>query len=111
VREGPLLRRRVCSCGTTGGHIHFTLWSLPSTASAARVDSADTRGRARSGNWNGVSYERLSGQVGAYYGDPVDGKVLGGWRFTEGADRYSGTATRMRDALVTKLPGRFRHEG
>jgi hypothetical protein len=35
------------------------------------------RPRARSGNWNGVSYERLSGQVGAVYGDPVDGKVLG----------------------------------
>jgi LasA protease len=91
-----------CDGSTTGAHIHFTLWSLPSTASAAR---------ARSGNWNGVSYERLSGQVGAVYGDPVDGKVLGGWRFTEGADQYSGTATRMRGALVSKLPGRFRHEG
>jgi LasA protease len=41
------------------------------------------RPRARSGNWNGVPYERLSGQVGVVHGDPVDGKVLGGWRFTE----------------------------
>ena len=41
------------------------------------------RPRARSGNWNGVPYERLAGQVGAVHGDPVDGKVLGAWRFTK----------------------------
>jgi LasA protease len=109
---GSIGNALACGGSTTGAHIHFTRWSLPSTASAARVDSAGhLRPRARSGSWNGVSYEQLSGQVAAVYGSPVDGEVLGGWRFTEGADQYSGTATRMRATLVTKLPGRFRYEG
>ena len=40
--------------------------------------------------------------------DPVDGKTLGGWRFTAGAEQYTGTATHVSDDAVTQLPGRFR---
>ncbi|MGW5719256.1 M23 family metallopeptidase [Amycolatopsis sp. NPDC003865] len=40
--------------------------------------------------------------------EPVDGKTLGGWRFTAGAGQYAGTATHLADNTVTQLPGHFR---
>ncbi|MFJ7215565.1 M23 family metallopeptidase [Amycolatopsis sp. NPDC098790] len=40
--------------------------------------------------------------------EPVDGKTIGGWRFTAGAEQYAGTATHLADNAVTQLPGRFR---
>ncbi|MEV4147849.1 M23 family metallopeptidase [Amycolatopsis sp. NPDC049691] len=40
--------------------------------------------------------------------EPVDGKSIGGWRFTAGAGQYTGTATHLADNAVTQLPGRFR---
>ena len=40
--------------------------------------------------------------------EPVDGKSIGGWRFTAGAGQYAGTATHLADNAVTQLPGRFR---
>jgi LasA protease len=95
-----------CGGSTTGAHVHFTLWTLPAVTTSARGDSA-----IASGNWSGVSYAQVSGQLAEAFGESVDGKTIGGWLFTEGVQQYSGTATRVRDGHVTKLPGRFRYEG
>lgn len=40
--------------------------------------------------------------------EPVDGKTIGGWRFTAGTEQYTGTATHLADNAVTQLPGHFR---
>lgn len=45
---------------------------------------------------------------GSPVAEPVDGKTIGGWRFTAGAEQYTGTATHLADNAVTQLPGRFR---
>jgi LasA protease len=95
-----------CGGSTTGAHVHFTLWILPAATASARGDSP----RA-SGNWSGVSYAQLSSSFADAFGESVSGKTIGGWLFTEGTEQYKGTATRVRDGRVTKLPGRFRYEG
>ncbi|SDX99528.1 LasA protease [Amycolatopsis xylanica] len=91
-----------CGGSSTGAHVHFTLWALQESASKLRAD------RVAAGNWSGMSYEQVSAEVAEAYGEPVDGKSFGGYRFTEGAEQYGGTATRLRDNAVTQLPGRFR---
>jgi LasA protease len=82
-----------CGGSSTGAHVHFTLWTLPDAAAA---------------NWNGLGYGDVSTAVAAAHGEPIDGKALGGWLFTAGADQYAGTATHLADHAVTQLPGHFR---
>ncbi|WP_410640238.1 M23 family metallopeptidase [Amycolatopsis sp. lyj-346] len=82
-----------CGGSSTGAHVHFTLWTLPD---------------ATAGNWDGVSFARISTTIAAASGEPVDGKTFGGWRFTAAAEQYSGTATHLADGAVVRLPGRFR---
>ncbi|WP_040406288.1 M23 family metallopeptidase [Amycolatopsis nigrescens] len=93
-----------CGGSSTGAHVHFTLFKLSGTTAR----SADP---VAAGNWDGLSYRQISGEVAAAVGEPVDGKVFGGWLFNEGSGQYSGTATRVRDESVVKLPGRFKYEG
>lgn len=82
-----------CGGTSTGAHVHFTLWTLPDAPAA---------------DWNGRSFAEVSSTLAAAHGEPVDGKTLGGWRFTAGAEQYTGTATHVSDGAVTQLPGRFR---
>ncbi|MFJ1765606.1 M23 family metallopeptidase [Amycolatopsis sp. NPDC088138] len=82
-----------CGGSSTGAHVHFTLWTLPDETAA---------------NWSGLAYSQLSTTVAAAHGEPIDGKTLGGWLFTAGADQYTGTATHLADRMVTQLPGHFR---
>jgi LasA protease len=82
-----------CGGSSTGAHVHFTLWTLPDAPAA---------------NWDGKSFAEISTTVAAASGEPVDGKTIGGWRFTAGAEQYTGTATHLADNAVTRLPGRFR---
>ncbi|WP_290058529.1 M23 family metallopeptidase [Amycolatopsis solani] len=82
-----------CGGSSTGAHVHFTLWTLPDAPAA---------------NWDGVAFGAVSTTLATAYGEPVDGKSLGGWRFTAGAEQYQGTATHLADDAVTQLPGRFR---
>lgn len=82
-----------CGGSSTGAHVHFTLWTLPD---------------ATAGDWDGMAIGRVSTTVAAALGEPVDGKTLGGWRFTAGAEQYTGTATHVTDNAVTQLPGHFR---
>ena len=82
-----------CGGSSTGAHVHFTLWTLPDAPAA---------------NWDGKSFAEVSTTVAAASGEPVDGKTIGGWRFTAGAEQYTGTATHLADNAVTQLPGRFR---
>lgn len=91
-----------CGGSSTGAHVHFTIWSLRDGASKARSDTA------AAGNWSGMSYAQVSGEVAEAFGEPIDGKTIGGYKFTAGAEQYSGTATRLRDGEIEKLPGRFR---
>lgn len=79
-----------CGGSSTGTHVHFTLWTLPD---------------AQAANWDGKSFAEVSAVAGA---EPVDGKTIGGWRFTAGVEQYTGTATHLADNAVTQLPGRFR---
>lgn len=79
-----------CGGSSTGAHVHFTLWTLPDAAAA---------------NWDGKSFAEVSAAAGA---EPADGKTIGGWRFTAGAEQYTGTATHLADNAVTQLPGHFR---
>ncbi|HKN53121.1 MAG TPA: M23 family metallopeptidase [Amycolatopsis sp.] len=96
-----------CGGSSSGAHVHFTLWTLPdATTSSAR--SSDVRERVAAGNWDNVAYRQVSSSVASVYGEAVDGKTLGGWKFTAGAEQYSGTATRVSTGAVTQLPGRFR---
>ncbi|WIY01697.1 M23 family metallopeptidase [Amycolatopsis mongoliensis] len=83
-----------CGGSSTGAHVHFTLWTLPAGPAAA--------------NWDGKSFAEVSTAVAAAVGEPVDGKTIGGWRFTAGAEQYTGTATHLADDAVTQLPGHFR---
>ncbi|MFJ9786150.1 M23 family metallopeptidase [Amycolatopsis sp. NPDC101161] len=80
-----------CGGSSTGAHVHFTLWTVPEAA-----------------NWDGKSFAEVSTAVAQADGEPVDGKTIGGWRFTAGAEQYTGTATHLADNAVTQLPGRFR---
>ncbi|MEV6643297.1 M23 family metallopeptidase [Amycolatopsis sp. NPDC051371] len=82
-----------CGGSSTGAHVHFTLWTLPDAPAA---------------NWDGKSFAEVSTTVAAASGEAVDGKTIGGWRFTAGAEQYTGTATHLADSAVTQLPGRFR---
>ncbi|WIX89716.1 M23 family metallopeptidase [Amycolatopsis sp. DG1A-15b] len=82
-----------CGGSSTGAHVHFTLWTLPNAAA---------------GDWDGVAFARISTTLATALGEPINGKTLGGWRFTEGAEQYSGTATHLADEAVIQLPGRFR---
>jgi LasA protease len=82
-----------CGGSSTGAHVHFTLWTLPDAPAA---------------DWDGKSFAEVSTTVAAASGEPVDGKTIGGWRFTAGAEQYTGTATHLADNAVTRLPGRFR---
>ncbi|WP_281356569.1 M23 family metallopeptidase [Amycolatopsis anabasis] len=95
-----------CGGNSTGAHVHFTLWTLSGTA--VSTTAADP---IAAGNWDGVSYERLSGEVADALGVAVDGKVFGGWRFNEGPNQYGGTATRVSDGFQVTLPGWFRYDG
>jgi LasA protease len=90
-----------CGGSSTGAHVHFTLWTLPD-APATTARAADA------GNWDGLAFGAVSTTVAEAYGEPVDGKTLGGWRFAAGADQYTGTATHVSDDAVTQLPVRFR---
>jgi LasA protease len=92
-----------CGGSSSGAHVHFTLWQLDASGLHTASDIAR-------GNWNGLSYEQVSGELAAAYGEPVDGKVFGGWRFTEGSVQYSGTATRESDGFFVQLPGYFRYD-
>ncbi|MFI6028389.1 M23 family metallopeptidase [Amycolatopsis magusensis] len=89
-----------CGGTSTGAHVHFTLWTLP----------ANARDALESGEWDGLSYERVHGEFADAHGEPVDGKVFGGWRFDEGQGEYSGVATHVADGRVVELPGRFQYE-
>lgn len=97
-----------CGGRSSGAHVHFTLWRLSATAATAGRGPANP---VAAGNWDGISYERLSTELAPAYGEPVDGKTFGGWRFAEGTEQYSGTATRVRDGAVVRLPGNFRYDG
>ncbi|AXB43919.1 M23 family metallopeptidase [Amycolatopsis albispora] len=83
-----------CGGSSSGAHVHFTLWTLPAGA----------------GDWDGLGYHQLQTTVAEAHGEPVDGKEFGGWRFTEGAEQYSGVATHVADGQAVQLPGRFRYE-
>ncbi|MGO1054420.1 M23 family metallopeptidase [Crossiella sp. CA198] len=83
-----------CGGSSSGAHVHFTLWQL----NAAPSVSAD---------WSGLSYDEVSTRVADEVGVPVDGKVLGAWRFRAGAQQYSGRAERVGDGFSVTLPGRF----
>jgi LasA protease len=96
-----------CGGRSSGAHVHFTLWRLSATTATAARSSANSMA---AGNWDGISYDRLSSELTAAYGEPVDGKTFGGWRFAEGTEQYSGTATRARDGAVVRLPGNFRYD-
>lgn len=93
-----------CGGSSTGAHVHFTLWTLPTAA--AQGDSRDFGVGA--GNWNGLSYDEVSTKVADAYGEAMNGKTFGGWQFTEGTDQYSGTATEVSSRSTIPLPGRFR---
>ncbi len=94
-----------CGGSSSGAHVHFTLWLLTATpAQNAAVPAA-------SGDWHGVSYEQLSSEVAAVIGEPINGKVFGGWQFFEGAAQYSGHTVRLRDGWVVPFPGTFLYEG
>ncbi len=95
-----------CGGSSTGAHVHFTLWTLPTAAAESRGDSRESRVAA--GNWDGLAYGEVSTTVAAAYGEAVNGKVFGDWQFTEGADQYSGTATKVSSRAAVALPGRFR---
>ncbi|WHT21372.1 M23 family metallopeptidase [Crossiella sp. CA-258035] len=84
-----------CGGSSSGAHVHFTLWQL----GAAPGTEAD---------WSGLSYAEVSTRVAAEAGVPVDGKVLGAWRFRAGSRQYSGRAERVGDGFSVSLPGRFR---
>jgi LasA protease len=86
-----------CGGSSSGAHVHFTLWLL--TASAADPVLA--------GDWAGVSYVELSTKVAAVVGEPVNGKVFGGWQFFEGAAQYSGHTVRQSDGWTVPFPGTF----
>lgn len=90
-----------CGGSSSGAHVHFTLWQLTATRSADPVAA---------GNWDGVSYERLETEVAAEVGEPLDGKVFGGWTLNEGSAQYSGTVTSVRTGEVVQLPGWFEYE-
>lgn len=105
VREGQQVNRGAelgdhgtalpCGGSATGDHVHFTLWRLQN----------ESTNRMAAGNWDGVSYEELEADVAAVVGEPVDGKVFGGWRFAEQSAQYSGTATQIRTGQTVQLPG------
>lgn len=89
-----------CGGSSSGAHVHFTLWLL--TASATEATDP-----AIAGDWDGVSYVELSTKVAAVIGEPVDGKVFGGWQLFEGAGQYSGHLVRQGDGWTVPLPGTF----
>lgn len=95
-----------CGGSSTGAHVHFTLWTLPTVAVESRGDSRDSRVGA--GNWDGLSYGEVSTVVAAAHGEAVNGKVFGDWQFAEGAEQYTGTATQVSTRSAISLPGRFR---
>ncbi|QFU87990.1 M23 family metallopeptidase [Amycolatopsis sp. YIM 10] len=92
-----------CGGSSSGAHVHFTLWTLPD-GNARAADALDA------GNWDGLSYRQVHSRIAEVHGEPVDGKEFGGWRFTEGAEQYSGVATHVADGEAVQLPGRFRYE-
>lgn len=94
-----------CGGSSSGAHVHFTLWTLPTAATESPGDSRDFQVGA--GNWDGLSYGEVSTTVAAAYGEAVDGKVFGDWRFTEGAEQYTGTVTEVSTRSSVPLPGRF----
>ncbi|HWM03089.1 MAG TPA: M23 family metallopeptidase [Actinophytocola sp.] len=90
-----------CGGSSSGAHVHFTLWALTATPAERAADPAVA------GNWDNVSYERLGSDIAAVIGEPVNGKVFGGWQFFEGAQQYSGHAVRQTDGWVVPFPGTF----
>jgi LasA protease len=92
-----------CGGSSTGGHVHFTLWTLPPAAAGA------ARKTVAAGDWSGISYDRLSTTVAAAVGQPIDGKTIGGYLFKAGATEYSGTATYGLTKQVISFPGEFRY--
>jgi len=90
-----------CGGSSSGAHVHFTLWSLTASAAERAADPA------LAGDWDDVSYVDLSSRVAAVVGEPVNGKVFGGWQFFEGAAQYSGHAVRLADGWTVPLPGTF----
>lgn len=95
-----------CGGSSSGAHVHFTLWTLPTAAAESRGDSRDFQVGA--GNWDGLSYGEVSTAVAAAHGEAVTGKVFGDWQFTEGAEQYTGTVIQVSTRSSIPLPGRFR---
>jgi len=90
-----------CGGSSSGAHVHFTLWALTATPAEQAANPAVA------GDWDGVSYETLSSEVAAVLGEPVNGKVFGGWQFFEGAAQYSGYTVRQSDGWQVPFPGTF----
>jgi len=105
VELGDIGNALPCGGSSTGAHVHFTIWQLSASA-AERADNP-----IAAGNWDDVSYGELSGKVADAVGEPMDGKVFGGWLFNEGAEQYSGTATNQASSEVVELPGSFDYTG
>ncbi|GAA1944012.1 M23 family metallopeptidase [Amycolatopsis minnesotensis] len=95
-----------CGGHTTGAHVHFTLWTL--NAASVLSNAVDS---IPGGNWDNVSYDRLSTEVANDVGVAVDGHTFGGWLFNAEAEQYKGTATNAKTKEVVKLPGYFRYDG
>lgn len=104
VELGDIGNALPCGGSSSGAHVHFTIWQL--TAGAAEADHP-----IAAGNWDDVSYDELSTTVADAVGEPMDGKVFGGWLFNEGAEQYSGTATNQGSGEVVQLPGSFDYTG
>lgn len=103
VELGDIGNALPCGGSSSGAHVHFTIWRLSATAAADNPIAA--------GNWDDVSYSKLETDVADEVGEPMDGKVFGGWLINEGADQYSGTATNEKTSEVVELPGSFTYEG
>jgi LasA protease len=91
-----------CGGSSTGAHVHFTLWRLEGGAGSSS---------AARGDWDGISYERLSTVVTADVGVSLTGRTFGGWTLREGQAQYAGTATHAASGRVVQLPGTFRYDG
>jgi LasA protease len=90
-----------CGGSSSGAHVHFSLWLLTASPAERAADPAVA------GDWDGVPFEKLSSDVAAVIGEPVNGKVFGGWQFFEGVAQYSGHTVRLSDGWTVPFPGTF----
>jgi LasA protease len=104
VELGDIGNALPCGGSSSGAHVHFTIWQLNASATGAGS-------RIAAGNWDDVSYSDLSSKVADAVGEPMDGKVFGGWLFNEGSEQYSGKATNQSSGEVVELPGSFEYAG